>query len=121
ASGRGGVARPTSGRATPLPRTNVRREWAIAQDSSNVKVPRNDGMTAPRPSIRVLTIWASGRDAAQGGSGKAGQAGVSQTPAPSTPWQRMQYGLYRDITTRCSWSGLRIQSQAPAQPAGARQ
>ena len=85
----------------------------MAHASSRVRVPWNDGMTAPRPSRMTRVRYESGRVACQVVFVKSGTSGMSQTPRPSTPWQRMQYRLKRFMTTLLSCSGLRIQYHAP--------
>ena len=94
----------------PVPGAEVR---AIAADASSVRVPRNEGMTAPRPSRMTRVRYESGRVACQVVFVKSGTSGMSQTPRPSTPWHRTQYRLKRLMTTRRSCSGLRIQYHTP--------
>src|SRR5208282_3926874 len=85
----------------------------MAHASSRVRVPWNAGMTAPRPCRMTRVRYESGRVACQVVFVKSGTSGMSQTPRPSTPWQRMQYRLKRFMTTLLSCSGLRIQYHAP--------
>ncbi len=85
----------------------------MAQASSRFIVPRKGGMTAPRPSIIARASWPSEREDCQRAFVKSGTSGMSQTPRPSMPWHRMQYRLYKPMTTRFSSSGLRIQYQVP--------
>lgn len=108
------AASPRSGLDTSVPGTKMWRYRAIAADSSSVRVPRNEGMTAPRPSRMTRVRYESGHVACQVVFVKSGTSGMSQTPRPSMPWHRMQYRLNRLMTTRRSCSGLLIQYHWPA-------